>query len=148
MDTGPMADLLNEIIEKGGTTAIDQPVTRRDLTDWMRAYAGRNAWFIAEAADGEALGFQWIEPKHTLPKDACNIATFTRVGQTRLGTGSALFEQTRKAAQRLGYHWINASILSWNEGGLAYYQSRGFETYTPRQSKPGDDVINKRYTLR
>jgi hypothetical protein len=29
----------------------------------------------------------------------------------------------------LGYAWINANIRADNEGGLIYYQSRGFRDY-------------------
>jgi L-amino acid N-acyltransferase YncA len=129
MDTKPMADLLNSIIRRGGTTAMTKLVSGSDLKDWAAYYAGQNAWFVAEADDGELLGFQWVEPKPALPEDACDIATFTKVGRMRLGCGSALFQATRKAASNLGYKWINATIRSDNKGGLAYYQSRGFETY-------------------
>ncbi len=145
LDIGAMATLLNEIIAKGGTTAMTQPVTRADMTAWMQVHSGRNAWFVAEDADGNLLGFQWIQPKDSLPSEACDIATFTQIGRTRLGTGTALFEATRNAAKNLGYVWINATIRAANEGALAYYQSRGFEIY----HKPGknSDRITKRYNL-
>ena len=146
LDTGPMAELLNEIIAQGGTTAMTRMVKRGDLAQWMQFHAGRNAWFVAEAANGVLLGFQWIEPKDTLPAEACDISTFTQIGRTRLDTGTALFEATRNAAKDLGYTWINATIRAENEGGLAYYQSRSFETY----HLPGADPhrITKRYNLR
>ena len=107
MEARAMAGLLGEIIEKGGTTAMTEPVSRDDLVGWMRHYSGQNAWFLAEDNEGGLLGFQWIEPKSGLPSEACTIATFTRVVRSRLGTGSALFEATRKAAAQLGYSWIN-----------------------------------------
>ena len=153
LDTGPMADLLNAIILTGGTTAMTKPVTADDLAEWMLAWRGRNAWFLAEDSDGQMLGFQWIEPKNGLPPEACDIATFTRQGRARLGVGSALFDRTRNAAAQLGYHWINATIRADNTGGLAYYQSRGFETYSTRHNVPlaggtQIDRISKRYDLR
>jgi ribosomal protein S18 acetylase RimI-like enzyme len=69
------------------------------------------------------------EPEASLPPQAANIATFVQIGQTGLGIGSALFDATRKAAKELGYVWINANIRADNEGGLIYYQSRGFQDY-------------------
>ncbi|MEM6713282.1 MAG: GNAT family N-acetyltransferase [Pseudomonadota bacterium] len=152
MDAGPMVELLNEIIAAGGTTSMTDPLTRNDLMEWMHHHVGRNAWVLAEGSDGEVLGFQWIEPKESLPPEACDIATFARIGRTRLGTGSALFEATRAAAKMLGYHWINATIRADNAGGLAYYQSRGFETYkTMRDVILRDglriDRISKRFNL-
>ncbi|MEL6648148.1 MAG: GNAT family N-acetyltransferase [Pseudomonadota bacterium] len=153
MDARAMAELLGEIIEKGGTTALTEPVSRADLVEWMRCHAGRNAWFVAETNDGDLLGFQWVEPKDNLPREACDIATFTRIGRVRLGTGSALFEATRQAAKDLGYDWINATIRADNSGGLAYYQSRGFETYQTQRDVPLSDGqhvdrIKKRFNLR
>ena len=70
-----------------------------------------------------------IEPHDALPPDTCDIATFTQLEKTRIGIGSALFERSKTAARALGYAWINATIRADNPGGLAYYQSRGFEDY-------------------
>jgi L-amino acid N-acyltransferase YncA len=128
-DASGMARLLNEIIEAGGTTALTRPVTGEDLTEWMAEAPDRSAWHVATGRDETILGFQWIAPNATLPPEAADIATFVQTGQTGLGIGSALFEATRAAARGLGYRWINANIRADNEGGLIYYQSRGFEDY-------------------
>ncbi len=147
-----MADLLNAIIAKGGTTAKTRPVTRDTLTGWMNCDPEKSAWFLAENDQGELLGFQYIEPHVKLPPEACDIATFVRIGQTGLGVGSKLFGAARAAARDLGYRWINATIRSDNAGGLAYYQSRGFEDYA-RQSgvtlEDGTltDRVSKRFDL-
>ncbi|MEQ8898322.1 MAG: GNAT family N-acetyltransferase [Roseovarius sp.] len=151
IDAAPMADLLNAIIGAGGTTAMTDPVTAAMLKDWMQAKPG-TAWHLAEDDTGTVLGFQWIEPKVGLPPEACDIATFVRTGQAKLGIGSALFDHTRTAAKSLGYGWINATIRADNTGGLAYYQSRGFETYTTRKNVPLPggatvDRISKRFDL-
>ena len=130
LDAGAMADLLNEIIAIGGTTAITKPVTRADLHEWMGYFPNKSAWYVAEDETGNMLGFQYIEPHGNLPPEACDIATFVRYGQTGLGIGSRLFDATKIAAKALGYRWINATIRADNTGGLAYYQSRGFEDYT------------------
>jgi L-amino acid N-acyltransferase YncA len=125
-DLRAMARLLNDIIATGGTTAMTDPVTADDIAAW--AAAPRAAWHVAEAA-GEIVGFQWIEPWDALPPEAANIATFTAQGRTGLGIGSALFAATVPAARALGYAWINADIRADNDGGLAYYQSRGFRVW-------------------
>jgi len=129
LDARPMADLLNEIIRQGGTTAFTKEVTRDTLLGWFAQAPDQSVWHVAEDANGALLGFQSIEPKAKLPAEACDIATFVQVGQTGLGIGSKLFEATRKAAVAMGYDWINATIRADNSGGLAYYQSRGFEDY-------------------
>jgi L-amino acid N-acyltransferase YncA len=152
MDARAMAELLNAIIRQGGTTAFTQEVTRDTLLGWFDKAPDRSVWHVAEAADGQLLGFQSIEPHPDLPADACDVATFVRVGQTGLGIGSKLFDKTRQAARALGYRWINATIRADNEGGLTYYQSRGFETYTRDKGiRLGNglivDKISKRYDL-
>lgn len=125
-DLRQAAELLNEIIAIGGTTARTQATTSRDLGAWLSADPAHSFWCIAEDETGHLLGFQWIGPHPELPADACDISTFVKAGQTGLGIGSRLFEATAKAALDLGYDWINANIRADNSGGLIYYQSRGF----------------------
>jgi L-amino acid N-acyltransferase YncA len=129
LDAGSVAKLLNEIIEAGGTTALVRPVTGDDLHDWMRSKAAQSTWHVALDTSEKVVGFQWVTPHEKLPPEACDIATFVQTGQTGLGIGSALFKATSVAAKSLGYRWINATIRADNEGGLTYYQSRGFRTW-------------------
>lgn len=129
LDTGSMARLLNEIIKIGGTTALVRPVTGEDIADWMESSDERAAWHVALDSSEQVVGFQWIDASDQLPPEAAEIATFVQVGQTGLGIGSALFKATAKAAKALGYVWIRANIRADNEGGLTYYQSRGFRDY-------------------
>ncbi|MFD0859371.1 GNAT family N-acetyltransferase [Roseovarius aquimarinus] len=152
LDAPPMAELLNQIIEKGGTTAHTRPVTSRDMGGMMETAPDRSAWHVALNAEGALRGFQYIEPTSHLPPEACDIATFVQLGRTGLGIGSALFKVTAKAAKALGYVWINASIRADNEGGLIYYQSRGFRDYARREnvelaSGQRVDKILKRYEI-
>jgi len=129
LDARQMAELLDAIIQKGGTTAHTDPVSRDTIHNWMQRDPPRSAWHIAEDEKGQVLGFQFLEPHPDLPPEACDVATFVKVGQTRLGIGSKLFDASIRAAMELGYTWINATIRADNIGGLTYYQSRGFEDY-------------------
>jgi GNAT superfamily N-acetyltransferase len=133
-----MAELLNAIIARGGTTALTEPVTGARLRKWM---AEADIWHVAET-DGEILGFQWVGRSAALPEGACDIATFVALGHHGLGVGSRLFEATRRAAKEAGFAWIAARIRPCNSGGLAYYKSRGFEDW---QVSP--ERITKRYDL-
>ncbi len=146
LDLPDMARLLNEIIEQGGTTALTRPVTADDLGEWMNFAPDRSAWHVAIDGSERVVGFQWIEPAETLPPEAVDIATFVQIGQTGLGIGSALFDATRKAARALGYGWINANIRADNEGGLIYYQSRGFQDYgwIEGYEMANGEIVNKR----
>ncbi len=152
LDAKSMAKLLNEIIRIGGTTALTRAVTGEDLMEWMANDPDRSAWHVALNDTETVVGFQWITPAGYLPPEAAEIATFVQVGQTGLGIGSALFKATAKAAKDLGYTWINANIRADNEGGLIYYQSRGFVDYDRienyrLESGALTDKVLKRYDL-
>ena len=145
LDARAMAELLTEIIRKGGTTAYTQDVSRGNILEWFRQAPDRSAWHVAEDDKGALLGFQFIEPHPDLPPEACDIATFVMLGQTKLGIGSKLFEASHKTALYLGYRWMNATIRTDNAGGLAYYQSRGFEPYArhPDHRLANGQMVNK-----
>ena len=153
LDAPSMAALLNAIIEQGGTTALTRPVSGKDLADWMARNDGRSAWHVAVDHAEQVVGFQWIAPGGDyLPAEAAEIATFVQVGQTGLGIGSKLFDATRTAAKEMSYRWINANIRADNEGGLIYYQSRGFVDYGRIEGYALDsgevvDKILKRFDL-
>ncbi|MDA0961370.1 MAG: GNAT family N-acetyltransferase [Proteobacteria bacterium] len=144
---GGMADLLNAVIAKGGTTAFVEAVTRDDLASWMERAPERSAWHVAEDDAGRVKGFQWIAPHDGLPDDTCDIATFVAPDTQGLGVGSALFPATRDAARDLGYAFIAAVIRQDNTGGLAYYQSHGFEDWRRWNDAPVAPRIIKRYSL-
>lgn len=152
LDAREAAELLNAIIARGGTTAHTGALSREDIVEWMTRYPGQSAWYVAENDSGTLLGFQFIEPHPDLPPEACDIASFVRLSQTGLGIGSKLFEATSRAARDMGYTWINATIRADNTGGLAYYQSRGFEDYAQhpqRKLATGQvvDKVSKRFEL-
>lgn len=152
LDSRPMAELLNAVIEKGGTTAFTDPILPDTIQGWMATNADRSAWHIAENDQGEMLGYQSIEPHDRLGPEACDVATFVRLGQTGLGIGSKLFAATIRQAKLHGYQWVNATIRADNTGGLAYYQSRGFEDYARQPNiRLGNgmvvDRVSKRFDL-
>jgi len=124
-DLDGAAELLNAIIEAGGTTALTKVMTPEELGAWMAVNPEKSAWHVA-AENNIILGFQWIGP---LDRGAADIATFVKIGETGKGIGSKLFEMTRKIAKELGYLWIHAEIRADNTGGLKYYESRGFQDY-------------------
>ena len=152
-DIRQATDLLNEIISIGGTTARTEQTTAVDLGDWLTSDPEAAYWCVAEEETGALLGFQWIGLHPDLPHKACDISTFVKAGRAGLGVGSQLFEATKQAALDLGYDWINANIRADNEGGLIYYQSRGFRAYDRIENvtlADGSKVnkILKRYDLK
>lgn len=151
LDAAAMAELLNEIIVEGGTTAITEEVSRDYIA--ARMEEDKAIWNLAEDDTGALLGFQYVSPLMSEPGLVAEIATFARVGRTGLGIGSALFDATKAECIAEGYDWIRANIRADNTGGLAYYQSRGFEDYGRIEGyRMGNgqivDKVLKRYDLK
>lgn len=151
-DARQMSELLNQIINVGGTTALTDPISAAEIADWMASDRDQSAWHVAEDENGTIMGFQFFAPHPKLPQEAADIATFVRIGAVQLGIGSALFSETEKAAARMGLVWLNANIRADNSGGLTYYQSRGFRTYRIDENVPLADgsfvkKVNKRYDI-
>jgi L-amino acid N-acyltransferase YncA len=151
-DARGIAEMLSHVLASADTSAIVGPVDGAKIREWMLVAPARSNWRVAEAESGEILGLQWIEPTADLPPEACSIATFVLPGRQQLGIGSALFAETDRAARALGYRWINATIRADNEGGIIYYQSRGFRVWkrtsdVPLASGRLVDRISTRYDL-
>ena len=152
-DAPGLAELLNAIIARGGTTTLEDPFTP-DALD--RAYlTGPDVicCFVAvDPASGRHEGFQTLGRDAGLPDDVGDIATFARVGGTQRGVGSALFAATRAEARCQGLSAINATIRADNSGGLAFYSRMGFADHSVRPAQPLKDGapvdrINKRFDL-
>lgn len=152
-DATELANLLNAIIEAGGTTALEQHFTPEALDN---AYlTGPDVQSCVVAIDGEAgriEGFQTLGKYQDLPDDVADIGTFTRPGRVQRGVGSALFAATRATAVKLGLAEINATIRADNSGGLAFYSKQGFVDHSISRAVPlrdGTQVdrIHKRYSL-
>lgn len=128
-DAAQMAELLNEIIAVGGTTAYLTPLSTSELEAKISGGGERARWNIAVDQVDRIVGFQWAEPYPQLPPEAASIATFVRIGVVGAGIGSKLFAVTCAQTRALGFEWINASIRSDNDSGLSYYSKMGFQDW-------------------
>ena len=152
-DAPELATLLNEIIARGGTTALEMPFTADELARTMLTGPNVICCFVAsERATGRLLGFQSLERWDGLPDDIGDIATFARVGLTQRGVGSSLFAATRGEAGKKGITAINATIRADNIGGITFYDRMGFKNYSVQRAVPLKngapvDRISKRYSL-
>ncbi len=153
-DAPGLAELINAIIARGGTTALEEPYTAEALD---RAYlTGPDVicCFVAvDRATGRPEGFQTLGRYAELPEGFGDIGTFARVGGTQRGVGSALFAATCAEARRLGLTGINATIRADNLGGLAFYGRQGFRDHSVRAAVPLKDGapvdrVSKRFDLR
>jgi L-amino acid N-acyltransferase YncA len=152
-DAPALAELLNGIIARGGTTALERPFTpeRLDQT-YLTGPEVLSCVVAVDSASGRLEGFQTLIREAHLPEGWGDIGTFSRVGGTRQGVGSALFAATSERARALGLAGINAEIRADNEGGLAFYGKMGFEDHevaraVPLKNGTPVDRIHKRCPL-
>ncbi len=153
-DAPAMADLINAIITPGGTTAYEDPFDPAALDAEFISLPQLVSCFVAEE-DGVIAGFQSLTRAFAddpLPDNWASIATFTRIGLTQRGAGSALFAQTLRAAREAGITTIDATIRADNTGGLAFYSRLGFGDYAALRAVPLKngtpvDRIRKRFDI-
>ena len=143
-DADALCGVLNPIIARGGTTAYQTAFTRERMTEHYVLRPTMIACTVAEDESG-VLGFQslaWAGPEDDLPEGWGVIATFARLDSAGKGVGSALFEETKRRAREAGVRTIDATIRSYNTGGLAYYAKMGFTDW-----KVTPEAVSKRFDL-
>ena len=136
-DAPALAELLNAVIARGGTTALEEPYSADGLADAYLVGPDVICCFVAvDARTGTLEGFQTLGRYPSLPADWGDIGTFARVGGTQRGIGTALFAATREEARRQGLQAINATIRADNTGGLAFYGRIGIRGLPRRPGRP------------
>lgn len=149
-DAAQMCELLNEIIEIGGTTAAEDVLSLAAFHAHYFEGEDSVSLFVAEE-DGVILGFQKLNSLNG-SSDVADIATFARVSGKVKGVGRALFECSKAAAQAAGFAQINARIRADNVPGMGYYAAIGFVPYdvvkdVPLKDGTPVDRMLKRYDL-
>lgn len=150
-DAPLLANILNPIIERGGTTAYEEPVDAAYFETMMANLGPRDTLFVAED-DGRIVGYQLLEASPNLPANVASIASFVAIGTTAKGIGQAMAAETIRSAKAAGWAQIDATIRADNEGGLAYYARLGFVDHkvfaaVPLKDGTPVDRIAKRLTL-
>jgi L-amino acid N-acyltransferase YncA len=139
-DAPELATILNEIISRGGTTALEEPFTPDALAKTLLIGPDVICCFAAvRRATHRLMGFQLLERSTGLPDYIGDIGTFVRVGLTQRGVGSTLFKATRTEAQRKKLQAINATIRADNIGGNAFYDRMGFVYHRVQRAVPLKD---------
>ena len=152
-DAIALCDILNTIIEIGGTTAMETSLTTVQFNEYFLIGPTCLSCLVVEATDLGLLGFQALGRHPDLPSDWADIATFSKVEPRTPGVGTALFAASKMMVGGLGIVAINAAIRADNASGLAYYERMGFETYRVlegvklRNGRPVDRVL-KRYLVK
>ncbi len=135
-DAQALTEILNAVIEIGGTTAYQIAVDPSYFNPLIESGDSKTFIHVAES-DAGLEGMQWMRPMD--PNDMGSIATFARPGTAQRGIGTALFKATRAASVAAGYRVLDATIRADNTGGLAYYSKMGFEDHSVTKNVPLND---------
>ena len=117
-DTDEMCALLNQIIDIGGTTALETRLTQDQFENYFLQGESYICCHVAIDAQGLIAGFQSLTRHAKLPDNWADIATFARVNPKTPGVGTALFARSCLYAKNSGFVAINATIRADNKGGL------------------------------
>ncbi|MEJ0066958.1 MAG: hypothetical protein WDM85_17375 [Caulobacteraceae bacterium] len=149
-----MAELLNAIIARGGTTALEDPYTAEHFADAYIDGPDVHCCFVAvDPASGRLEGYQSLGRSRDLPASVGDVGTFARLGGARRGVGSDLFAATRARAAALGLAAINATIRADNVGGPGLLRQAGLRGPFDHPGRPSEGRhagrrVNKRFALR
>lgn len=136
-DAAPLLAILNEIIEIGGTTGIEELLTHQQFLDYfLTGDIVESCLCAVDASSGTHLGFQSTSHFGDIPADWVDIGTFVKPNIHARGVGRALFAATKAALAGKNLTAINATIRADNKGGLAYYTACGFIDYSIKKSIP------------
>ena len=154
-DSAGLAEILNRIIARGGTTAHLTPFDAERMSRHYIAPRDHICCYVA-VSDQTHLGFQslvWPDPAQgEMPTGWSFIASFVDQPHAGKGVGKALFAQTLIAAKATGVSVMDATIRADNEEGLRFYASLGFVDYQRLPNVPLSngvlvDRICKKYAL-
>lgn len=143
-DAFAMTNLLNAIIDVGGTTAHQRHF---DEARMMSHYLAPPSIIVCHVAleQNVLLGFQSLEwsndtpsDPYARPSDWAYIASFVKDGHQGKGVGAQLFKATESRAKKAKVKAIDATIRADNAQGLSYYAKMGFR----------DDGLNPDVPLR
>ena len=147
-----MADILNPIIDAGGTTAFEDPLGPDDLARIIFDSPDFVSAVVALDAEGKVAAFQYLERLDPPASDVAGIASFARLHPKCPGAGRAMLTATLEAARAANLTAIDAKIRADNVPGLGYYSAMGFQDRSLikgvplKDGTPVDRVI-KRLTL-
>lgn len=146
-DVPACLDIINPIIATGGTTAYEEPYTKKGFLDH---YCNEPPVSNVVLYKGKVIGFQ---AAFEVEQGLFSVGTFTdRVNPAR-GAGAALMAKTKQDCRAHGGTAILAKITEDNTGALAFYSKMGFEDFelekvahTRKSGKVVDKII-KRFKL-
>ena len=110
-------------------SAVDKPWSVEQERAFLAGLSAREAMHVAEAADGEIVGFQSLDLWSSLLGSMAHVAqlgTFLAPEWRRRGVGRALFSATREFAMGAGFRKLVIQVRGSNASAQSYYLRMGF----------------------
>lgn len=143
-DAAGMSRVLEEIVIQTGR---ERRSDRAFVVANYLEHPARIRCTVAVDEESGVVGFQslvraWPDNPYDVPEGWGIVGTYISPRAHRRGVGSALFAETKAAAQNAGLAKIDAFIGSDNHAALRYYEAMGFETY-----RDVGDAVQKAYDV-
>lgn len=119
-DISACANMLNLIVEQGGTTAHEEPYSDAEFESY---YFDKPAISNVALSGDRVVGFQALFDRGD---GVYSIGSFTDQENPVKGAGRALMEKTIADCRMAGGTEIIASITADNKSGLGFYDKMGF----------------------
>ncbi len=148
-DAEAVVAILNPIIEAGGYTVLDAPLTAEFERQYIVNFSPRGIFHVAELRrDRGVVGLQSLEPFATYTHAFDHVAvmgTFVALPHQRQGIGTCLSEATFEAARRAGYEKIFTYVRADNLASLVFHLRLGFRIVgtAQRQARIGGRYVDE-----
>jgi ribosomal protein S18 acetylase RimI-like enzyme len=109
---------------QGYEDAARQPEAEWKASARAASAGERRAWFIAEDANGDAVGV--VQGRRRPPDDCLLFSMWVAPASRRQGTGRALVEAIAEWGREWGARRVVLWVISGNDGALRFYERIGF----------------------
>lgn len=129
-DASGIAAVLEQIAAERIHSAIDQPFTVEQESEYIRSLSPREIFHVAIDESGHIVGFQsldlWARSLNSM-RHVGQIGTFLLAEWRRRGLGCELFRSTEAFARRAEYTKLLIQVRASNLAAQRFYGRLGFE---------------------
>ncbi len=126
-DRDTIASIFRHYVEEG-FAAYESSVPPM-LYDLLKEKSVGFPFYVAEAAEGEVVGFSLLHPHRRSEafRRAAEVTYFILPGHTRKGLGGKMLEMMITDARKIGIDILLANVSSLNEQSLGFHRKHGFK---------------------
>jgi L-amino acid N-acyltransferase len=128
-DAEAIREIYNHWIATSTVTFDLVPRSAADQEQWLGDRSGVHVVIVADAGDGDIVGFGSLSPYRDRPAYSTTVedSVYVRPDRTGSGVGRLLLEELIKLATQHGFHTVMARVVGGHEASIALHRSVGFE---------------------